>query len=60
MRAHVYCRRVGHRRNDASDADANVVRQQDGYELGTMDWNTIDASGTAETTLVHAKAALIG
>jgi aminoglycoside phosphotransferase family enzyme/predicted kinase len=50
--------RVGGRRSDASDADANVVRQQEAYELGTMEWITVDASGSPAETLAHAKAAL--
>jgi uncharacterized protein len=50
--------RVGNRVHDASDADADVARHQEGYALGAMDWIAIDASGTREETLKRAKAAL--
>ncbi len=50
--------RVGKRRGDASDADAAVVRAQEQYELGAMDWAKVDASGTPADTLAHAKTAL--
>jgi uncharacterized protein len=50
--------RVGGRAADASDADAAVARAQEGYDLGTLDWLELDASGTPEATLSRAKAAL--
>jgi predicted kinase len=50
--------RVGGRRGDASDADAAIVRAQESYELGTLGWTRIDASGTPQDTLARAKAAL--
>jgi aminoglycoside phosphotransferase family enzyme/predicted kinase len=50
--------RVGDRVHDASDADADVARQQESYELGELDWTQVDASGTPQQTLRRAKAAL--
>ncbi len=50
--------RVGSRAGDASDADAAVAREQERYDLGPLDWVAVDASGTPETTLARAKAAL--
>jgi aminoglycoside phosphotransferase family enzyme/predicted kinase len=50
--------RVASRRNDASDATAEVARQQDGYDLGAMDWIPIDASGAPEQTLARSRATL--
>jgi len=50
--------RVGDRVHDASDADATVARQQEGYKLGVMDWTEIDASGTPEQTLARVTASL--
>ncbi len=37
--------RVSARTGDASDADAAVVRQQLGYELGEIGWQRLDAGG---------------
>jgi predicted kinase len=50
--------RVGARVHDASDADAELARRQEGYDLGTIDWVMVDASGTPEQTLARVKAAL--
>ena len=50
--------RVGARTGDASDADATVARAQERYDLGTLAWHRIDASGTPEQTLQRSKAAL--
>jgi predicted kinase len=50
--------RVEHRRDDASDADRRVVREQLGYDLGTINWHEIDASGTPEQSLVEARQLL--
>jgi predicted kinase len=50
--------RVGTRVHDASDADAAVARRQEAYDLGTLEWRTVDASGTPEQTLKKARAAL--
>ncbi len=50
--------RVGARVGDASDADADVARQQAGYDVGAIDWTEVDASGTPEDTLARARAIL--
>jgi predicted kinase len=50
--------RVGHRAGDASDADAVVAEQQEGYELGAMDWSMVDAFGTPAQTLSRAKGVI--
>jgi len=50
--------RVGTRARDASDADARVARTQEQYDLGAIDWETVNAGGNPSTTLSRARAAL--
>jgi aminoglycoside phosphotransferase family enzyme/predicted kinase len=50
--------RVGGRKHDASDADAGIARAQEQYDLGTMDWDEVDASGTPDETLRRARVRL--
>jgi hypothetical protein len=50
--------RVGKRTDDASDADEKIARAQEAYDLGPLDWQEIDASGTPAQTLARAKTAL--
>ncbi|MDA7947834.1 MAG: AAA family ATPase [Hyphomicrobiaceae bacterium] len=40
--------RVEARRGDASDANARVVRNQLGYEIGEIDWHRVNASGARD------------
>ncbi len=42
--------RVTKRVDNASDADARIVRQQLEYDLGEMEWKHINSSGTREET----------
>lgn len=50
--------RVGSRTGDASDADQEVARQQEAYDLGACDWPRVDASGSANDTAANARTAL--
>jgi len=50
--------RVTGRRGDASDATAEVVRRQTGYDLGEIDWIRLDAGASPDKLRVAARAAL--
>jgi hypothetical protein len=50
--------RIEQRRNDASDATGHLALAQSDYDLGTIGWSRVDASGSPEQTLAHAIAAL--
>jgi uncharacterized protein len=51
-------KRLGGRKNDASDADEMVARAQEDYDLGKINWAPVDASGSVQETLARALAAL--
>src|SRR5688572_23765898 len=46
--------RTAHRRNDASDADANVVRMQRAQDIGDIRWSRLDASVPSASVLSSA------
>jgi predicted kinase len=50
--------RVGRREKDASDATPDIAGLQENYNIGTVDWAAIDASGTSEQTLQPSRIAL--
>ena len=52
--------RVTGRAVDASDADAEVVRKQEGLVTGAVTWSRVDAVGSPEQTLANARAAITG
>jgi hypothetical protein len=52
--------RIGRRERDASDATAEIAGLQESYNLGTIDWTTIDASGTPEQTLKQCQNRIEG
>jgi predicted kinase len=51
-------RRVGSRRGDASDADAEVVRAQQDYDPGEIRWHRIDALGPPGDVLTRVRTTL--
>lgn len=46
--------RVAHRVGDVSDATADVVRDQLAYDLGVMEFDRIDASGSVDGVIQHS------
>ena len=50
--------RIRARVGDASDATASVAREQESYDLGTLEWLQVDASSTLQTTLERALSML--
>jgi len=51
--------RIAARRNDASDANAEVARLQEHHDIGALkDWAVIDASGSPQQTLAASIAKL--
>jgi hypothetical protein len=48
--------RVGSRRDNVSDAGAEVARRQEEADLGDMTWTVIDSSGTRKNTVAGALA----
>jgi uncharacterized protein len=50
--------RVEARRDDASDATVEVVRQQQAIDLAALDWPRLDAGGAPEQVAARAAAAL--
>ncbi len=57
-RARVLERRVTGRRDNVSDATAEVVRLQLEYDLGAIDWPRLDSSSEGDETLRAACAVL--
>ncbi len=54
----VLVERVGARSGDASDATAEVVREQLGYDLGEITWSRLDVSGALAGTAAAAERIL--
>jgi uncharacterized protein len=54
----VLAARVSARHGDASDATSEVVARQLRYDLGRIDWQRVDASGTPEQTLARVRETL--
>lgn len=52
--------RVGSRAGDASDATRDTVEQQLSWQLGEINWQLVDASGTRDETLAGVRKRLEG
>ena len=48
-------KRVGLRVGDASDATLDLVRHQENYDIGLLDWHMIDPSGPPQQTLQRCR-----
>jgi predicted kinase len=55
--AEVMIERVEGRRGDASDATADVVRQQLEWDLGEVSWRRLSALGTPDEVVTQARVA---
>ena len=51
--------RIGARKADASDATAEIAKDQEDYETGPIDWPIVDASGSPEQTLQRSRPVLV-
>jgi predicted kinase len=51
----VLARRISGRRGDASDATADVLRQQLAADPGPLTWPTVDVGGAAENVAAQAR-----
>ncbi len=51
--------RVTNRRNDASDATADVVKRQETYDLGDLRWTRLDTGRVASDVLAEALKRLV-
>jgi aminoglycoside phosphotransferase family enzyme/predicted kinase len=59
--AQVLLSRVAERRNDPSDADAGVIRNQLSRDVGTLQWHRVDASaGPADVARAVARLVPVG
>jgi uncharacterized protein len=52
--------RVGRRKADASDATPEIAEIQETYNIGTIDWDIVNAAGTPESTLQQCQARIAG
>lgn len=51
--------RIRSRKNDVSDATAEIALVQEDYDIGEITWPTVDASGSPAQTLARAKPILV-
>jgi uncharacterized protein len=52
--------RLDNRHGDASDADRAVLEQQLGFDIGSLDWHVVDASGDLSETTAAARRIVAG